>query len=39
VVLAYPAEDDQQPALTGVLAHTVRASFLRQSDALKPVQP
>ncbi|UUZ67040.1 LysR substrate-binding domain-containing protein [Polaromonas sp. P2-4] len=39
VVLAYPAEDDQQPALTGVLAHTVRASFLRQSDALKPIQP
>jgi len=39
VVLAYPAEDDQQPALTEVLAHTVRASFLRQSDALKPVQP
>lgn len=37
VVLAYPAEEDQQPALTGVMAQTVRASFLRQPDALKPV--
>lgn len=39
VVLAYPADEDQQPALTQALAHMVRASFAREtaSPATGPV--
>jgi DNA-binding transcriptional LysR family regulator len=35
VVLAYPADEDQQPALTQAFAQAVRASFSRQTSSLK----
>ena len=35
VVLAYPADEDQQPALTQALAQAVRASFSRQTTSLE----
>ena len=35
VVLAYPADEDQQPALTQALAQAVRASFSRQTASLE----
>jgi DNA-binding transcriptional LysR family regulator len=35
VVLAYPADEDQQPALTQAFAQAVRASFSRQTTSLK----
>ncbi len=35
VVLAYPADEDQQPALTQALAQAVHASFSRQTASLE----
>ena len=35
VVLAYPADEDQQPALAQALAQAVRASFSRQTASLE----